>query len=143
VPVGPYTFAGTSRAPETFLYSQQTESNDLEGIFDEKTLVKYLGGKREHMGDVMKIFVEESSSLVKEIKTATEKGDAALLKLQSHSLKGSAANVGAHRLRNIASLLEKAGEAQDMESAKALLSKLEDDLDRFQSAVVNFAWNDK
>jgi len=77
----------------------------IDGI-DTNGGLKRLGGKRERYESLLRKFAARQAGMVDDIRTALASGDAAAAERDAHSLKGSAATLGADRLA------EEAGKAE-------------------------------
>jgi HPt (histidine-containing phosphotransfer) domain-containing protein len=76
--------------------------------------------------EVVGIFLEDAPAHLRAVETAVATGDRDALRSRAHSIKGSAANVGAVRLSKIAASLEqslKDGEHVDVIAALAFLEE--------------------
>ena len=78
--------------------------------------------------EIIETFVDNARSLIDELDDASTRQDAARVTAASHSLKSSSANVGAVRLANICSSIEKSARAGDVASVA----------DRFGTAKAEF-----
>ncbi len=92
-------------------------------VFDEKVLLNLLEGDRESAMEIVSQFQEDVVGQVVRLREAIEAGDAIVIKERAHTLKGSAASVGAEALRFCAADLEKlgtGGSPEEPEKAGAL-----------------------
>jgi signal transduction histidine kinase/HPt (histidine-containing phosphotransfer) domain-containing protein/ActR/RegA family two-component response regulator len=78
-------------------------------VFDSATALHLVGGNRELVVRLVNLFLEQLDTSVAAITAALQAGDAAAQKLAAHALKGSAAVIGAQRLRELAARLEREG----------------------------------
>ncbi len=78
-------------------------------VFDSATALHLVGGNRELVVRLGSLFLEQLDTSVAAITAALKAGDAAAQKLAAHALKGSAACIGAQRLRELAARLEREG----------------------------------
>ena len=101
--------------------------------FDE--LVRRCGGIAEVAERVLKKFLDKSGRYLQDIENAVSKANAEELTAQSHKLKGVAANLAAHTVRDTAEELERLGRAGGLSDAPKLLEKLHADLKAFENAV--------
>jgi len=91
---------------------------NIDGI-DTEAGVKRLGGKRERYASLLRKFAARQADTVEAIRTALASGDMAAAERDAHSLKGSAATLGADRLAEAASKAEEA-----IKSGNALVETL-------------------
>lgn len=76
--------------------------------------------------EMLRLFLENSPLRVDQIRAGTSSGDASEAEKGAHSLKSSAANVGARDLRAVAAEMEEVAHAEDVEGLKVLLPRLEE-----------------
>ena len=85
---------------------------------------------REWGGDkllrqMVRLFLDNSGARMDQIRAGVDGGDVAQAERGAHSLKSSAANVGAEQVRTISSDIEDAAGQGDMETLRELLPNLE------------------
>ena len=85
---------------------------------------------REWGGDklaaqMVRLFLKNSGTRMDQIRTGADRGDLEEAERGAHSLKSSAANIGAELLRTLATRMESAALDGDAEGAKELLPELE------------------
>ncbi|MEX2526017.1 MAG: Hpt domain-containing protein [Gemmatimonadota bacterium] len=71
------------------------------------------------------LFVENAPARLTQIRTAVETGVAEEAERGAHSLKSSAANLGAMRLRNVVATMEEQASKGDLDAVKDALALLE------------------
>jgi len=79
----------------------------IDGI-DTEVGLKRLGGKRERYESLLKKFAARQAGTVDAMRTALARGDVATAERDAHSLKGSAATLGADRVAEKAEKVEAA-----------------------------------
>ncbi|OQW42155.1 MAG: hypothetical protein A4S08_01790 [Proteobacteria bacterium SG_bin4] len=82
------------------------------------------GGNTAFLKRLVNIFLVSTPEFVKNIETAIQAGDRAELVRAAHSLRSSAANVGAEKLSEICRLLEESGDHLQSDSIVNLLLRL-------------------
>jgi histidine phosphotransfer protein HptB len=80
--------------------------------------------------DLIQIFLEDTPRRLAEIQGALAGGDARILTIAAHSLKGSAANFGAHHLRALCERVETAGKQGALDPVAAQLPALREEFGR-------------
>lgn len=90
---------------------------------DNLAMLKDLIG--DDLKAILESFNQQTQSLVEQIETAIANKDGDTLTHQAHTLKGSAANVGAHPLSEQAYRLETAGKQQDFSQTHQALKTLQ------------------
>lgn len=100
--------------------------------FDEPGLLARLRGKEDRAKKLMGSFLGNFSSYVADLAEAIAAGDFADIKLHSHSIKGSAANLGADRVSSIAAEIEHGAKDQiDTVQLEALCANLQEEFSCF------------
>jgi PAS domain S-box-containing protein len=92
-------------------------------------------GKPDLLERVIRIYLEDSLRLLEELRDARNKGDAALMKRQAHSLKSSSANVGAMRLSQLCRELERLEPDQAAGRTQGILSQIETEYRQVRSEL--------
>jgi PAS domain S-box-containing protein len=80
-------------------------------VFDLRAALERVQGDRELLEELGKLFAEECSKNVNEIRAALRNGDAGLVERLAHTIKGAAANLGANALAAAALRLEQQAHA--------------------------------
>lgn len=107
------TSSGRAQAPRSIDFSVLDELRALQAD-DEPDIV----------GEVVALFLSDSPRRVEAIAASVAAKDAVRLGKEAHGLKGSAANVGAAKLRSICEQLERLGKAGQTADAPPLVSAL-------------------
>lgn len=94
-------------------------------VFDYDDFMDRVEHDKELAVDLVEIFLEDAPDRVRAISDAIESGDPDAINRAAHALKGAAANLSAHYLRNLAYRIETAARQGDMEAAKSLFLELE------------------
>ncbi len=82
-------------------------------------------GDPELLLDLVEMFLEDAPNRVRSILEAARSADLEEVERAAHSLKGSAGNLGAKQLQDVAELLQVAGRKADAASIDRLLEPLE------------------
>jgi len=93
------------------------------------------GGNTGFLKRLVNIFLVSTPEFVKNIETAIQAGDRAELVRAAHSLRSSAANVGAEKLSEICRLLEESGDHLQSDSIVNLLLRLQIEFRSVASAL--------
>jgi len=75
---------------------------------------------------MLRLFLDNSGARMDQIREGDVQGDAGLAEKGSHSLKSSAANVGAQLVRELANDIENAAMSEDMDTIRSIMPGLED-----------------
>lgn len=84
-------------------------------------------------------FLEDSQARIKKLQLAIEDADAAVIKAEAHSLKGSSLNLGAKSLPELCSQLESCGNTDSLEDTPALFSQIEHEFLKVETALSQYA----
>jgi HPt (histidine-containing phosphotransfer) domain-containing protein len=95
-------------------------SIDLTGLFES--------GLQDILPEIIETFLDTSGQTIQKAKHALAAQDAAELYQCAHSLKGSAANLGANGLTDLCGQLEERCRSGSLESAPSLLRSIEERL---------------
>ncbi|MFL6109278.1 MAG: ATP-binding protein [Marmoricola sp.] len=87
-------------------------------------------------------FVQGATANLAELEACWRSGDAAALRAAVHRLKGSAANLGAERVAEVALAVEQAAHAGDLEVAGGSLLQLAGELDEAVAALAAYRFPD-
>lgn len=96
-----------------------------------------VGGDEELYQEIASIYLEEYPTLVAEIETAIQAGDASGLLNSAHTLKGSASAVGGEIAAHFALQLESMGRTSSLEGASEALGALQQALDTLRHELAS------
>jgi PAS domain S-box-containing protein len=112
-------------APEGFpLGDSAALTPKTQWIFDRAQFLDRLMGDEELAQRIIQGFVEDMPRQIDMLRGFIETGDVPGAERQAHTIKGAAANVGAHALQSLAAELERSGQEGDLKSMKARLHSL-------------------
>jgi PAS domain S-box-containing protein len=111
-----------------------SEAGDASQAFNPESLLKRVMGDRQLAGKVIEGFLLGAPSQLNDLRKRLDEADAAGTLSQAHSLKGSAATVGAEGLHALALALELAGKAGRLDRCAELLPRVAEEFERFKSA---------
>ncbi len=129
----------TTKKKENTMKETQTEPQTT--ATNEPPVYDYAGAKERLMDDdemlqaVLESFLETTPKLLKEIQTATEAKDLPACERHAHSLKGSAATLGAMRLHADAEKMEHLGKAGNLEAYIEAIPKMLEKYEAFKKAA--------
>jgi HPt (histidine-containing phosphotransfer) domain-containing protein len=104
-------------------------------VFDHSGLLKRLMGDTQIANIIIQGFLADIPNRFSALHDALEAGDAAWSQLHTHAIKGAAANVGAEQLRVLASDLEMASKAGDLDSVKTRMNTLTNTFETLQATL--------
>jgi CheY-like chemotaxis protein len=111
-------------------------SCDQEASFDKRELRERLQGNDELIADLVRLFLDDAPNQLQEIRAALEAGASARLENAAHSLKGSAASLGAKALATMARKLEMRGNRGEIEGAKLDFADLISEWEKLKPELV-------
>jgi len=94
-----------------------------EVVFLSEQLMESCEDDRELAREVIEDFRETTPLRLSRLATAVAAGETVGVRLEAHSLKGSARTIGAEAFAEVAHLLEKAGSSGDLSNVSALLAE--------------------
>lgn len=103
-----------------------------EPVFDREALLTRLGGSQDLLPRFLGLFCESADKALEGIHQALDAEDWDTARRHAHSIKGSAANVGAMQLRVAAEALEKGGQEADNVRRMQLLQEVTSCYERFR-----------
>jgi HPt (histidine-containing phosphotransfer) domain-containing protein len=107
-------------------------------IFGWRKLLRSLGGDKQELQKLARMFLEESPRLLAALRVALTRTDLSAVEQTAHRLKGSAAYFVADRTFAAAARLEAVARAGDCDGAKAACAELEEEVRRLRRALAAF-----
>jgi HPt (histidine-containing phosphotransfer) domain-containing protein len=112
----------------------------IDGGFDAEATLEQLGGDKEFMEEVLKMYIETTPKLLDQIRKIDADDLPAYAKV-AHSIKGSSLNVGAKKVGDMAASMEKTAKAGDIvkirsknpefiETAEGLITQMSEYIDK-------------
>ncbi len=100
--------------------------------------LRELGGEQGEvlLASLAEQFIDSGQLLIADLKAAIEAGDAKLTKRIAHTLKGSAANFGAHALVAECGRVEMAVDARDLPTAAVAAAKISPEFEAVRAALL-------
>ena len=106
--------------------------NYYNSIFNRATLLDRVGGDEEFLIELVNLFLQEAPKLLESMLSAIEKDDRILLHRSAHTLKGSAANISAKELQQVALKLEELSKEGDVAAIHELFAETKKVFNRFK-----------
>ncbi len=110
---------------------------------DLAAAMRWLGGDRKLLEELVTIFVDDSPKRLQAIRAALTASDGKQVEHVAHSLKGSAAILGATKLQTAALALEDAAHDGHTENGSQLVAQIAQELDRVMAFFADPAWADR
>ena len=110
---------------------QKPKESEREGpALDKEEALRRFGGNEDLVQEVYSIFAQETPEVMHRLKKALEEDDLQGIYFAAHTIKGSAARIGAEPCRETAAELEQAAKAEKTEDLPALTEKLDSEFNR-------------
>lgn len=109
-------------------------------VFEESSLLRRLMGDRQLASVVLRGFLEDAPTQLKQMRVTVEGEDAKGTRLQAHTLKGGAATVSAVALHAVALAMEVAARGEQMDQCRTLLPRVCDEFARFNTWMESNGW---
>ncbi len=104
-----------------------------EPAVDFKTALQTVGGDKDILKEVLKVFLEEDSpKLLQNIAEAIRQHDGKAIKAEAHGMKGAVAALGGKTTAAAAARLEAAGLSGDMAASQTIFDEMCAELERFK-----------
>jgi len=104
-------------------------------VFDRAGMMGRLMDDEELARVLTECFLEDIPQQIETLRGCLEAGDAPGAERQAHTIKGAAANVGGEFLREVASEMEKAGKAGDLDVVKTRMADLYVQFERLKDVM--------
>jgi HPt (histidine-containing phosphotransfer) domain-containing protein len=110
---------------------------------DLAVAMRWLGGDQRLLAELVGIFVDDGPKRLQAIRSALTASDVRQVEHVAHSLKGSAAILGATRLQTAALALEDAAHDGHTENSPDLVAEIARELDRVMAFFADPTWKDR
>ena len=97
--------------------------------FDERELLERIDNDWEFLSETVQMLGEDGPTLMEEIRSAVQRGDAPAVGRAAHTLKGMISNFCAPQAQASAFDVERIGKSGDLSAAHAAVGSLQKDLD--------------
>lgn len=114
-----------------------------EGPVDLAMALRWLGGDHELLRELVGIFVADGPKRLEALRAAMTAADVQQLEQVAHSLKGSAAILGAGRLQESALALEEAAHDGRAENGVHLVAQLAREVEQVIAFFADPAWQER
>jgi len=103
--------------------------------YDKKAILDRIDGDEALFRQLIALFIQEVPNQIKQIKMAIKANDSERITLFAHTIKGSAYNIRAMELKQIAFDIEQAGKSKDIHLAASKIQTLEDTFDKLHAEL--------
>ncbi|MFT6093556.1 MAG: HPt (histidine-containing phosphotransfer) domain-containing protein [Pseudohongiellaceae bacterium] len=112
---------------------------DPSDVVKTETIVELKEILADDFSVLVTSYIEDAQARIKKLQIAIKDADAAVIKAEAHSLKGSSLNLGARSLPELCSLLESCGNTDSLEDTPALFSKIENEFLKVETVLSQHA----
>jgi HPt (histidine-containing phosphotransfer) domain-containing protein len=98
-------------------------------------LLDMIGGDPEDLQELLDEFEQSAPGIVAHMRAAADDGDLRALRIDAHSLKSNATDMGARRLSAMCAALEAACRDETVEDPAAQIEAIEEELTRARAAL--------
>jgi HPt (histidine-containing phosphotransfer) domain-containing protein len=103
--------------------------------FNRSELLERVAGMEDLLEEMLRLFLEESGSMMAEVASAVAGGDPEQIRKSAHSLKGAFLTIAAGRGADLALELENLGREGRVEDAGDVMDRLNEECTRVAAAV--------
>ena len=121
-------------------HAEPAETPPAAALFNQEAMLQRLMGDRRLTGAILKSFVGDYPASLNALRRRIAAADAPGTRSKAHTLKGAAATVSAEGLQALAAAIEQAGINGQLASCDELLSRAEEEFERFRSALRIAGW---
>ncbi len=104
-------------------------------LLDAETIAELREDGDALLIDLIEIFLRETSDRLKMLAEGLAAGDAGQAERMAHTLKSSAATLGAESMRIVAQAIESAAHANDLDRVRSLVDTLEREAESAEEAL--------
>lgn len=115
----------TGEMRKTTNYLEKNSADVSYPVWDKEALLKRVKGKPERVQKLVNMFMEGAEERTIQMHTTVSKQDYEQILYLAHSLKGSAANLGALQLSNLMLDMESAASAKNIDKCQDLASNMD------------------
>lgn len=128
----PNSSCDIKESPCALLHSQNVSEVTC---FDERALLDRCMDDKDLCAELINLFIDDFSAGLESLKQIIAQGDSSSIFQRAHTIKGSAANIAANQIREIALAMESAGKRGELSPCVELLPHLERAFEEFKVAV--------
>jgi len=119
--------------------TKQKRKTDRSSIpskyYDKKAILDRIDGDTDLFRQLIKLFIQEVPNQIRQIKLAIKEKDPERITLFAHTIKGSAYNIRAMELKQVAFDIEQAGKLSDIHLAASKIEALENTFDKLNTEL--------
>jgi PAS domain S-box-containing protein len=131
---------GPDVAPTSGHHAVDPTAAQATAVFNVEALLGRLMGDRQLAGIVLRGFIQDVPSQLRNLRARLDEADAPGARLQAHALKGAAATVAAESLCAIALAIERSGAAGKLDPCGELLPRAVEEFERFKGTLERAGW---
>ena len=107
-------------------------------IIDLERAFSLVGGDKELLKEILKLFVEDASAKLKDMKKALDENDMGRMKMLAHALKGASSSIAADTVTEITREIESGVTDGDPQYYQGRLEILERELVKLETEISNY-----
>jgi signal transduction histidine kinase/CheY-like chemotaxis protein len=111
--------------------ARQVAGEKTVPVFAKEELIQRLGGKEESLPRFLALFEKNCIGYLDALRQAVQSGNCEQVRIQAHMIKGVAANISAHKMKETASLLEDMAREGRQEGWEDYMMRLEAEFKEF------------
>jgi two-component system, sensor histidine kinase and response regulator len=115
---------------------QHCENDTSATVFDREGFLERIGGNELFVQKLVRSFIDSATEHLAVLGAAVEQVDAAAVRMQSHAIKGAAANIGAGHLKGLAEAMEAVAESCNPADMARRYASLEEAFALFKRVAV-------
>jgi len=115
-------------------------SHETAVIFDSEAFLSRMMGDRQLVAKVLNGFLRDFPAQANNLREHLAKADVAGVRLQAHTIKGSAATVAANALSGIGAEMERAASASELDRVGDLQPRLLEEFERLKGTLERSGW---
>lgn len=104
-------------------------------VLDREFAIEQTCGDLEFLSELLELFVADAANQMESMQGALSEGENDVAERNAHSIKGSAANIGALAVREVAQTLETMIHEGELEGVQPQIATVQTELDRFKEHV--------
>ncbi|WP_300667475.1 response regulator [Desulfoluna sp.] len=108
-----------------------SEPSGERPLFDRKELLSRIQGNTRLLDKLIALFIDKTPHELSLLRAAVEENDLERVRAQAHKMKGYFANISAKRLEHLATRLQSASEAGDIEASREQVAAIEKGVEHF------------
>lgn len=123
------------------LDAEKPEITSEEAVWNYEAMMERMLQNTSIAETIIKLFLRDVPEQLQKLNRAVENGDFKEIRQYSHSIKGSASNLGGDVIRSIAASMEEHAMQKELSSIKTLHPHLLDQYEELEKLLINYVEN--